>query len=80
VTTTAERGQKAEAPERETEERGLSPLLLAALMQRREARGESIIEHPLLLAALMQRREEGGESIVEHPLLFAALAGSQSQG
>jgi hypothetical protein len=49
-------------------------------MQRREARGESIIEHPLLLAALMQRREARGESIIEHPLLFAALAGSQSQG
>lgn len=68
----------AESPTREKtsevqEEAGIGPLLIAALMARREERGESLIEHPLLLAALARRREEGGESIIEHPLLLAAL-------
>ncbi|MFJ5897280.1 hypothetical protein ACIQFZ_17770, partial [Streptomyces sp. NPDC093064] len=56
----------------EEEESAIGPLLLAALLSRREEHGEDpIIGHPLLLAALMRRREEGGESMIQHPLLLA---------
>src|SRR5438270_615327 len=51
---------------------GIHPLLLAALMARREE-GEGI-QNQLLLAALMARREGGEERREEiHPLLLAAL-------
>ncbi|MEU4254791.1 hypothetical protein AB0F84_01105, partial [Streptomyces fradiae] len=68
--------EKAEGGQEEFgEESAFGPLLMAALLSRREERGEEpIIEHPLLLAALARRRGEGGEgSLIEHPLLLAAL-------
>lgn len=57
--------------EQERPSEGINPLLLAALMARREE-GEGI-QHPLLLAALMARRREEGEEGIQHPLLLAAL-------
>src|SRR6266511_1349769 len=69
MTTTAERTQGPEAPEREGEEQLLHPLLLATLMRRRGEEDEPLVEHPLLLAALMHRRKERGTSIIQHPLL-----------
>src|SRR4051794_37550723 len=69
TSTTAERetrGQGADVqdvPEHDGGERRMHPLLLAALLSRREE-----ANHPLLLAALLSRREE------IHPLLLAALA------
>src|SRR6266487_1628182 len=58
------------------EKEGIHPLLLAALMARRQERREGMGIHPLLLAALMARRgerEEQGEGMGIHPLLLAAL-------
>ena len=52
-----ERAQAAQASPREAGEAGSAiehPLLLAALMGRREG-GDGLIEHPLLLAAMMGR-------------------------
>src|SRR5260370_38137264 len=74
TTTTRERTRERAAEEQGGEEQegpfgGINPLLLAALMGRREER-EGM--HPLLLAALMARREEG-EGMGMHPLLLAAL-------
>src|SRR5260370_15845833 len=62
--------------ERATEEQGgeeqdIYPLLMAALMGRREERREEI--NPLLMAVLMGRREERREEI--NPLLMAVLMG-----
>jgi len=56
---------------------GISPLVLAALMARREER-EGI--SPLLLATLMARRRgrEEGEGIA-HPLVLAALMGRREE-
>ena len=69
TTTQAAEPQVQDGEEREGIEH---PLLLAALLARREE-GEGI-EHPLLLAALLRRREEGEERRDEiHPLLLAAL-------
>jgi uridine kinase len=76
ATTETPTREKAEVGQDEFgEESAFGPLLLAAMLARREERGEEpMIEHPLLLAALMGRREERGEdSIVQHPLLLAAL-------
>ncbi|MEU6646469.1 hypothetical protein ABZ863_28535, partial [Saccharomonospora sp. NPDC046836] len=70
MTTTTEAREKVqpEAEEEHAERMIEHPLLLAALLGRREERGESLIEHPLLLAALMRRRhEERGGSMIEHP-------------
>src|SRR5262249_49957789 len=57
------------------EREGIHPLLLAALLARREEREERGEEfHPLLLAALTTRRREREERREEiHPLLLAAL-------
>ncbi|MCH0561332.1 hypothetical protein, partial [Streptomyces sp. MUM 16J] len=75
ATETPTREKGAVGQEEFGEESAFGPLLLAALLARREERGEEpIIEHPLLLAALARRREESNdESIIEHPLLLAAL-------
>ena len=61
---------------RQQEKEGIHPLLLAALMARRQEREEGMGISPLLLAALMARRgerEEQGEGMGIHPLLLAAL-------
>jgi hypothetical protein len=53
-------------------QRGLGPLLLAALMARREESGGGI--HPLLIAALTAKHGPGTPAPPIDPLLIAALA------
>ena len=79
TSSTAERA-RTETGEREGEEGALHPLLLAALMARREERGDTLFEHPLLLAALARRRRDDDEPGIEHPLLLMALAGRKRRG
>ncbi|WP_225851100.1 hypothetical protein, partial [Streptomyces sp. HPF1205] len=68
TTETPTREKAEEGQEEFGEESAFGPLLLAAMLARREERGEEpVIEHPLLLAALMRRREERGESLIQHP-------------
>ncbi|WP_181446817.1 hypothetical protein [Streptomyces sp. NTH33] len=56
MTTTTETPTREKAGVgQEEEETGIGPLLLAAMLTRREERGESLIQHPLLLAALARR-------------------------
>lgn len=57
------------------EEHSFQPLLLAALLARRENQGDGM--SPLLLAMLARRREDQGDEIA--PLLLAALMQRREQ-
>src|SRR5258708_23652069 len=77
MTTSARGSVREQATEEQGgEEQEIYPLLMAALMGRREERREEI--NPLLMAVLMGRREERREEI--NPLLMAVLMGRREGG
>src|SRR5258708_5475506 len=76
MTTSARGAVREQATEEQGgEEQDIYPLLMAALMGRREERREEI--NPLLMAAVAARGEEHREEI--NPLLLAALMGRREE-